>query len=177
MEKSNPFPTCFGFNRKSEKYRSTSYEVQLSIMTSDCAEFNLFICAYCLISIISKIFDFVFDPQSVYTVIAGATGIAIWCFGILVYFRCRDGYYSLKSKNIKVNSCYLLVYLILQCLYIAVTITLSQIFYSRVLAYTEIGFLVCISIFGYMSIVSLCWYFFALNLGIATEIQHYNSGE
>lgn len=150
---------------------SISYEIHISCMVKDCAEFNLLICVYCVISILAKIAGFILDPQGLYSILNGAVGILIWLFGIMVYIRCRDGYLGLKSKNIWSNSRYLLAYLALQYLYLLVSCGKVVLFCSK----ENLGNLISGAILITCLFALVFIYIVLLNFSLARDIKDYNS--
>lgn len=77
MEKANPFPTGFGFARKSKLYVALNYELDMNFLVSDCNTFNYFIFFFCASSILCKIIEFALDSVVLYTAFMNTTGLVI----------------------------------------------------------------------------------------------------
>ena len=176
MEKSNPFPTGFGFGRKPIKAEALIYELNINNITKDCKEFNTFILLYCSISIIAQITRFVFDEKDIYICFLGSFGLCIWIFGLIVFIRCRDGYTSRKSNHIELNCFYLVIFLIAQCIYLTIATIKVYLVSDYDYSSSNASKYVWYTIFLFIAFIFyMSWYTLSLNLNLAKEIKTYNS--
>lgn len=165
MEKSYPFPTGYGFGKKSPKFMTLSHELGINIDIKYCKDLNLFIMSYCAISLIFKFIGTLLDDFSIVHGLSELFGVFVWMFGIRASIWAMEGYLSLKPDKIKSNSYWLLGYLIVQSIYFGIKLILFSL-------RTGLSLLIilCYSIELFAS-----YYTFALNYNLSTKIIQYKT--
>lgn len=179
MEKSKPFPSGYGFGQKSQRYLALNYELSINTDTEDCNNINLFLLAYCIISIPIKILELCLYDISIYQILRNSYGFSIWIYGIYVLIRCKYGYKCLKASKIKINSYFLLSFLCMQCTYSIISISLcidseETMDFCKIFKSDDIknSIHIFFSMLAFGVIFSL--YAFFLNFNLARKIREYN---
>ena len=184
--------SLLGLGRKNNKATKLHHDLQINILKEDCKNFDIFLGAYCFISIAYKIiwyalqydeFDFTRDVLGkIEIVIFDLAGMLIWIFGLIISSKSLIAYSLMKCKTIRKNAKKLIWYIFFQTLYffLCFGFMANNIFISNDLKHKQADWNGKILIFSLLlliifSTIFISLYFHSQKNGLAEEIQKFDT--
>ena len=173
-----------GLRRREDKATKLHHTLQIDIYQEDCKIFDLLLISYCLTSITYKSFyyfeNFELLKESTsgyYTSIAlDLIGLVYWAYGIYLSYEGLSAYSYMRSKDIHSSAEKLKFLAFIQTLYFVLN-SVILIFENINTKMTTNELLLVISVLTLLILSSIfvTLYFHSQKLGLAQEIQRFDS--